>query len=111
MIKGSGANITAFLPKKCQFFGLKQHFWGMSGQLQGPIPFFECGGLRKTCFARFWSNLSSVWSRHNQKTVFLAKNKHVWFELYKSCYSYLGGECHISRIRPILDGIKPALSI
>ena len=46
-----------------------------------------------------------------QKTVFLAKNKHVWFELYKSCYSVLGGECHISRIRPILDGIKPALSI
>ena len=23
----------AFLPKKCQFFGPKQHFWGMSGQL------------------------------------------------------------------------------
>ena len=44
-------------------------------------------------------------------TVFLAKNKHVWFELYKSCYSQLGGECHISRIRPIFDGIKPALSI
>ena len=36
MIKGSAANITKkplFLPKKCQFFGLQQHFWGMSGQL------------------------------------------------------------------------------
>ena len=36
MIKGSGATITEkplFLPKKCQLFGLKQHFWGMSGQL------------------------------------------------------------------------------
>ena len=36
MIKGSGATITKkplFLPKKCQYFGLKQHFWGMSGQL------------------------------------------------------------------------------
>ena len=39
------------------------------------------------------------------------RNKHVWFELYKSCYSQLGGECHISRIRPFLDGIKAALSI
>ena len=45
------------------------------------------------------------------KPYFLPKNKHVWFELYKSCYSQLGGECHISRIRPYLDGIKPALSI
>ena len=36
MIKGSGATITKkplFLPKKCQFFGPKQHFWDMSGQL------------------------------------------------------------------------------
>ena len=36
MIKGSGANITKkplSLRKKCQFFGLQQHFWGMSGQL------------------------------------------------------------------------------
>ena len=36
MIKGSGATITKkplFLPKKCKFFGLKQHFTGMSGQL------------------------------------------------------------------------------
>ena len=46
-----------------------------------------------------------------KKPYFLHKNKHVWFELYESCYSQLGGECHISRIRPILDGIKPALSI
>ena len=110
----SGATITKnplFWPKKSHFFGLKQHFGGMSGQLQGPIPYFECGGLRKIWFARTWSTLSSVCSRHHQKTVFLAKNKHVWFELYKSCYSQLGGECHISRIRPILDGIKPALSI
>ena len=36
MIKGSGATITKktlFLPKKFLFFGLQQHFWGMSGQL------------------------------------------------------------------------------
>ena len=35
-MKGSGATITKkpyFVPKKCQFFGLKKHFWGMSGQL------------------------------------------------------------------------------
>ena len=46
-----------------------------------------------------------------KKPFFLQKNKHVWFELYKSFYSQLGGECHISRIGPILDGIKAALSI
>ena len=36
MIKDFGATFTKkphFLPKECQFFGLKQHFWGMSGQL------------------------------------------------------------------------------
>ena len=36
VIKGSGATITKkplFLPKKSHFFGLKQHFGGMSGQL------------------------------------------------------------------------------
>ena len=55
--------------------------------------------------------LQGFGASYHQKTVFLAKNKHVWFELYKSCYSQLGGECHISRIRPILDGIKPALLI
>ena len=75
------------------------------------IHYFECGGLRETCLTKFWSVFSSVSSRHHQKTVLIAKNKHVWFELYKSCYSQLGGECHISRIGPILDGIKPALSI
>ena len=46
-----------------------------------------------------------------KKPYFLQKNKNVWFELYKSSCAQLGGECHISRIRPILDGIKPALSI
>ena len=36
MIKGLGATITKnphFLPKNANFLFLKQHFWGMSGQL------------------------------------------------------------------------------
>ena len=36
MIKGFEATITKkplLLPKKSHFFGLKQHFWGMSGPL------------------------------------------------------------------------------
>ena len=36
MIKGLGATITKnphFLPKSANCFCLKQHFWGMSGQL------------------------------------------------------------------------------
>ena len=66
---------------------------------------------QKEVFCKVLEHLIECLEQPSPETVFLAKNKHIWFELYKSCYSQLGGECHLSRIQTILDGIKPALSI
>ena len=49
---------TAFFAQKWQkkpFLGLKQCFWGLSGQLLGSPVYFEGAGLKEKCFARFWS--------------------------------------------------------
>ena len=75
-----GAAITKkphFLPKNGQkkpFFGLKQCFWGLSWQLWGPPPYFQDVGFKETCFARFWSRLSSFSEPPSpKKTAFFAQ--------------------------------------
>ena len=81
-----GATITKkphFLPKngqKMPFCGLKQCFWGVSGQLYGPPPYFESPGLGKLCFARSEARYRVFWSHHHKKTAFFcpktAKKSH-----------------------------------
>ena len=79
---------THFLPKngqKMPSFGFKQCFWGLSGQLQGPPPYFEGAGVTKTRFARFWSKLLSVLEPPSpKKTPFFAqkwpKNAIFWLQ-------------------------------
>ena len=79
---------TAFFapkwPKK-PFCCPKQCFWGLSGQLQGPPPYFEGAGVTETCFARFWSKLLSVSEPPSpKKTPFFAqkwpKNAIFWLQ-------------------------------
>ena len=65
-----------FLPKNGQkkpFFGLKQCFWGLSGQLQGSPPYFEGAGLEKRVLQVFGTGYRVFWSRHYQTTAFFAQ--------------------------------------
>ena len=39
-------------PKNAILFGVKEFFWGLSGELQGPIPYFEGAGLKTNVFCR-----------------------------------------------------------
>ena len=99
------------MAKKSHFLAQNSVFGARMVTGRGPYHFLRVLDSKNRVLHSFGANHQGFRSQHHQKTVFFAKNKHVWLELYKSCYSQLGGECHISRIRPILDGIKPALSI
>ena len=83
----------------------------MSGQLKGTIHILSVVHSEKRVLQGFGALFRVFGAAITKKTVLIAKNTHIWFELYKSCYSQLGGECHTSRIGPMSDGIKPALSI
>ena len=114
MIKGSGATITKtlhFVPKNTNFWP-KTAFWGHELSVVGPHTLFGMWWTQKNVLCKVLEQFIQCFGTSiSKKVYFLHKNEHVWFELYKSCYSQLGGESHISRIRPISDGIKPALSI
>ena len=115
MIKNFGASISIkrhFLPKEMPHIWPKTAFFGHEWSVAGPHTHFGGCWTQKKVFCKVLEQLLKCFGVAITKNcILLHENKHVWFELYKSCYSQLGGECHISRMRPILDGIKPPLSI
>ena len=82
------------MAKKTNFFGFKQCFWGLSGQLWGLPPYLQGAGLSETCFARFWSRLLSFSEPPSpKKNAFFAQKmakKKTFFGL-KQCFWDLSG--------------------
>ena len=95
-----GAAITKkphfFAPKcpKNSIFPPKQGFWGLTGQFQGPPPYFEGARVTTTCFATFWSTLLSVSEPPSpKKPLFLPKNgKKMPFCSLKQRFGGLSGQ-------------------
>ena len=68
---------TAFLHKnggKKPFCSLKQCFWDLSGQLQGPIPYSQGAGLKKKVICKVFEQMVRVSGPPSPKKAFLAKD-------------------------------------
>ena len=75
--------------QKMPFCSLKQCFWGLSGQLQGPIPYFQGAGLKTKVFCKGLEQIikdfraaitkkNAFWPKMAEKRPFFGPKQCLW---------------------------------